>query len=78
MGKAYDTHLKIPLVSHNKVIRIVTGVPPRTSVHQIYIEQNIVPVKRLYTCNVTLFMYTTGKKYGIFFISSIFCILWGV
>ena len=40
-----------------KVIRIVTGVLPRTSVHQIYIEQNILPVKHLYNYNVALFMY---------------------
>ena len=51
-GKAYNTHLKNLLV-----LRIVTGVPPRTSVHQIYIEQNILPVKRLYNYNVALFMY---------------------
>ena len=56
-GKAYNTHLKNLLVLQNKVLRIVTGVPPRTSVHQIYIEQNILPVKRLYNYNVALFMY---------------------
>ena len=44
-------------VLQNKVLRIVNGVQPRTSVHQIYIEQNIMPVKRLYNCNVALFMY---------------------
>ena len=57
-GKAYNTHLKNLLVLQNEVLRIVTGIPPRTSVHQIYIEQNILPVKRLYNYNVTLFMYT--------------------
>ena len=56
-GKAYNTHLKNLLVLRNKVLRIVTDVPPRTSVHQIYIEQNILPVKRLYNYNVALFVY---------------------
>ena len=39
------------------MLRIVTGVPARTSVHQIYIEQNILPMKHLYTYNVALFIY---------------------
>ena len=56
-GKAYNTHLKNLLVLQNKVLCIVTGVPPRTNVHQIYIEQNKMPVKRLYNYNVALFMY---------------------
>ena len=56
--KSYNTPLKKILVLQNKVISIVTGVPPWLSVHQkIYIEQNILPVKRLYNCNVALFMY---------------------
>ena len=37
-GNAYSTHLKNLLVLHNKVLSIVTGVPPRTSVHQLYNE----------------------------------------
>ena len=56
-GKAYNTHLKNLITLQNKVLRIVTSVPHRISVHQIYIEQNILPVKRLYNYNVALFMY---------------------
>ena len=37
-GKAYDTHLKHILVLHNIAVRIIVGVPPRTSADNLYLE----------------------------------------
>ena len=56
-GKAYDTHLRHLIVSQNKIIRIINGVPPRTNVDNLYIKHNTLSVKRLYSYSVGLFMY---------------------
>ena len=45
-GKAYDTHLKHILVLQNKAVRIIAGVPPRTSADNLYLELDILPVKK--------------------------------
>ena len=56
-GRAYNTHLKDLFVLQNKVIRIINGVPPRTSTEYLYIQHSVLTVKRLYYYNIGLFMY---------------------
>ena len=62
MGKAYDTHLHHLTVLQNKAIRIINGVPPRTNVDSLYVMQNILSVKRIYSFNVGLFMYKYSSR----------------
>ena len=45
-GKTYDTHLKHVLVLQNKAVRVIAGVPPRTNVDNLYLELDILPIKR--------------------------------
>ena len=56
-GKAYDTHLKHVLVLQNKTVRIITGVPPRTSADNLYLELDILPVKKIFVPAINIFMY---------------------
>ena len=56
-GRAYNTHLKDLCVYQNKIIRIINGIPPRTNVDRLYIQQNILSVNRLYYYNIGIFMY---------------------
>ena len=56
-GRAYNTHLKDLCVLQNKTIRIINGIPPRTNVDHLYIQQNILSVNRLYYYNIGIFMY---------------------
>ena len=56
-GKAYDTHLHHLIVLQNKAIRVINAVPPRTNVDSLYVMQNILSVKRIYSYNVGVFMY---------------------
>ena len=56
-GRAYNTHLKDLCVLQNKIIRIINGIPPRTNVDHLYIQQNILSVNRLYYYNRGIFMY---------------------
>ena len=56
-GRAYNTHLKDLCVLQNKIIRIINGIPPRTNVDHLYIQQNVLSVNRLYYYNIGIFMY---------------------
>ena len=56
-GRAYNTHLKDLCVLQNKIIRIINGIPPRTNVDHLNIQQNILSVNRLYYYNIGIFMY---------------------
>ena len=56
-GKAYDTHLKHVLVLQNKAVRIIAGVPPRTSADNLYLELDIHPVKKIFVHAICIFMY---------------------
>ena len=47
--KAYDMHLHHLIVLQNKAIRIMNCVPPRTNVDSLYVMQNILSVKRIYS-----------------------------
>ena len=56
-GKAYNTHLNDLIVLQNKAMRIISGVPPRTNIDHLDIENNILIVKHIYSYNIGLFMY---------------------
>ena len=45
-GKAYNTHLTRILVLQNKAVRIIADVPPRTCADNLYLELDILPVKK--------------------------------
>ena len=62
-GKAYNTHLNGLVVSQNKAMRIISGVPPRTNMDRFYEEMNILTVKRIYNYSIGLFMYKYVKKW---------------
>ena len=47
--KAYDMHVHHLIVLQNKAIRIMNCVPPRTNVDSLYVMQNILSVKRIYS-----------------------------
>ena len=56
-GKAYDTHLKHLMSLQNKVVRIIAGVPHRTHVESLYLDLNIMPLKKSNMYTVGLCMY---------------------
>ena len=56
-GKAYDTHLKHVLVLQNNAVRIIAGVPPRTIADNLYLELDILPVKKIFVHAISIFMY---------------------
>ena len=55
-GKAYDTHTYV-LVLQNKAVRIIAGVPPRTCAYNLYLELDILPVKKIFVHAISIFMY---------------------
>ena len=56
-GKAYDTHLKQVLVLQNKAVWIIAGVPQRTGADDLYLELDILPVKKIFVHAISIFMY---------------------
>lgn len=56
-GSAYETHLRHLMTLQNKIVRIISGVPPRTNTDMLYEKLDILSVKRLFTYNVAMFMY---------------------
>ena len=56
-GNAYQTHLQKLYVLQNKIVRIIAGVPRRTSSDHSYCELNILKLKKLYLYAVCLCMY---------------------
>ena len=56
-GNAYQTHLQKLYVLQNKIVRIIAGVPRRTSSDHSYCELNILKLKKLYLYTVGLCMY---------------------
>ena len=56
-GNAYQTHLQKLHVLQNKIVRIIAGVPRRTSSDHLYCELNILKLKKLYLYAVGLCMY---------------------
>ena len=56
-GNAYQTHLQKLHVLQNKIIRIIAGVPRRTSSDPLYDEFNILKIKKLYMYAVGFCMY---------------------
>ena len=59
--KAYNTHLKDLCVLQNNIICIINGIPPRTNVDHLYVQQNILSVNRLYYYNIGIFMYKSSN-----------------
>ena len=61
-GKAYDTHLKHLMSLQNKVVRIIAGVPHRTHVESLYVDLNIMPLKKLclYTVGLCMYKFSNG------------------
>ena len=56
-GKAYDTHLKHVMVLQNKAVRVIAGVPPRTNADNLYLELDVLPVKKIFVYVISIFMY---------------------
>ena len=56
-GVTHMTHLKHVLVLQNKAVRIIAGVPPRTSADSLYLELDILPVKKIFVHAISIFMY---------------------
>ena len=61
-GKAYETHLYHLIVLQIKAIRKPNGGPPRTNVDSLYVMQNILSVKRIYSYNDGLFIYKYSSR----------------
>ena len=61
-GKAYNVHIHDLIILQNKAIRIVHGVSPRTNANKLYFDYNILSLKRLYSYNIGIFMYTFSKN----------------
>ena len=55
--KAYDTHLKHVMVLQNKAVRVIAGVPPRTNADNLYLELDVLPVKKIFVYAISIFMY---------------------
>ena len=56
-GNAYQTHLQKLHVLQNKFVRIIAGVPRRTSSDPLYTEFDILKIKKLYMHAVGFCMY---------------------
>ena len=56
-GSTYDSHLVKLIVLQKKIIRIISGVPPRTHTDALFKELKVMKMKDLYSYNVDLFMY---------------------
>ena len=61
-GKAYNVHIHDLIVLQNKAVRIVHGVPPRTNAQKLCSDSNILSLKRLYSYNISIFMYKFSKN----------------
>ena len=60
-GKAYNVHIHDLIILQNKAVRIVHGVSPRTNANKLYFDHNILSLKRLYSYNISIFMYKFSK-----------------
>ena len=67
-GSAYETHLRKLKILQKKVIRIISGVPPRSHTDPLFSDLKILKFNNLYRYYVALFMYklTLGKLPNIF------------
>ena len=55
----------------NNVMRIISGVPPRTNMERFYVEMSLLNVKHMYNYNIGLFMYEYVKSLlPMYFITS--------
>ena len=67
-GSAYETHLTKLKILQKKVIRIISGVPPRSHTDPLFSDMKILKFNNLYRYYVALFMYklTLDKLPNIF------------
>ena len=56
-GKAYNVYIHDLIVLQNKAVRIVHGVSPRTNAQKLCFDYNILSLKRVYSYNISIFMY---------------------
>ena len=61
-GRAYKVHIHDLIILQNKTVRIVHGVPPRTNAQKLCFDSNILSLKRLYSYNISIFMYKFSKN----------------
>ena len=62
-GKAYNVYIHDLIVLQIKAVRIVYGVPPRrTNAQKLCFDSNILSLKRLYSYNISIFMYKFSKN----------------
>ena len=77
-GNAYNTHLKHVMVLQNKAVRVIAGVPTRTNADDLYLELNILPVKKsstflAYSC-ITILMECSQHYFSICLLLSVISI----
>ena len=67
-GSAYETHPRKLKILQKKVIRIISGVPPRSHTDLLFSDMKILTFNNLYCYYVALFTYklTLGKLPNIF------------
>ena len=45
------------MVLQNKAVRVIAGVPPRTNADNLYLELDVLPVKKIFVYAIIIFMY---------------------
>ena len=67
-GSAYHTHLESVMILQKKLIRIISGVKPRTHTLPLFEKLKILTVKEVFYYSVAMFMYKydTHRLPGIF------------
>ena len=45
------------MVLQNKAVRVIAGVPPRTNADNLYLELDVLPVKKIFVYAISIFMY---------------------
>ena len=56
-GRAADIYLDKIHILQKKIVRIISGVPPRTHSQPLFDELNIMKIKQLYKYFICVFMY---------------------
>ena len=49
--------MKHVMVLQNKTVRVIAGVLPRTNADNLYLELDILPVKKIFVYAISIFMY---------------------
>ena len=56
-GSAYHSQLKDLTILQKRIIRVISGVPPRTHTDSLFKKMKILPLKGIYIYTVGLFMF---------------------